>query len=97
MENSEFLTLKQAIVEMLNNNPTCRDKVFEARLSYLWQKVMGKPIAKHTTNISFKNKKLYISIDSAPLKNELSYAKEKIISLLNAELEKEIIKEIVFR
>ena len=40
---------------------------------------------------------LYISILSAPLKHELSYAKDKIRDLMNAELGEDFIKDVVIR
>ena len=62
-----------------------------------WEKIMGKMIAKHTKQISIYDKKLYLHLDSAPLKQELFYSREKIVQMLNEEAGEEVIKEIVFR
>jgi hypothetical protein len=40
---------------------------------------------------------LYLQILSAPLKHELSFAKDKIRALLNEHLGEEFIKEVVIR
>ena len=61
------------------------------------EKIMGKMIAKHTKQITIYDKKLFLHLDSAPLKQELFYSREKIIQMLNEEAGEEIIKEIVFR
>jgi len=62
-----------------------------------WEKIMGKMIAKHTKQISIYDKKLFLHLDSAPLKQELFYSREKIMQMLNEEAGEEVIKEIVFR
>lgn len=69
----------------------------EARVKALWEQLMGKTITTYTSNVSVRKNVLYLSILSAPLKHELSYAKEKIKSLLNDELGEEFIKEVVIR
>ena len=58
---------------------------------------MGPSIFKHTVNINFIGEKLFISLDSDVLRHELSYAKSKIIEILNAELKEEVVREIIFR
>ena len=40
--------------------------------------------------------KLIIRLDSAALRNELSFAKSKIVKSLNDEMGTEIVKEVVF-
>jgi hypothetical protein len=57
---------------------------------------MGKPIAARTTKIYIKDKKLFLGIDSAPLKKELLMAKQKMIELLNKTAQQDIIAEVVF-
>ena len=38
---------------------------------------MGKAIANYTKDIKLRKNKLYLTIESAPLKQELSFGKEK--------------------
>jgi len=61
-----------------------------------WEKIMGKPIASRTTSVFVKNKTLYVQMDSAPLREELVRAKSKIIKLVNEELGKELVRDIVY-
>jgi hypothetical protein len=58
---------------------------------------MGKTISTYTSNISVRKNVLYLTILSAPLKQELSYAKDKIKLRLNEELGEEFIREVVIR
>lgn len=62
-----------------------------------WASRMGKMIANHTKEISIYDKKLFLHIDSAPLRQELFYTREKIVKMLNEEAGEEVIREIIFR
>ena len=42
-------------------------------------------------------KKLYITVDSAPLRQELSYGREKIKKVMNEELGEDYIEEVIIR
>lgn len=72
-----------------------KPKLDEARIKERWAELMGKPIAKYTTDVSLKNGRLYIRIESAPLKKELTYSKEKIKELFNKEMGEDTIKDVL--
>jgi hypothetical protein len=40
---------------------------------------------------------LYVALSSAVLREELSYGKDKIIKMINEELRKDVVKEIILR
>jgi predicted nucleic acid-binding Zn ribbon protein len=61
-----------------------------------WNSVLGPVVAKRTRQISFQDKKLFVRISSAPLKKELSMSKSKVIGMLNAEIGKPAIEELIF-
>ncbi len=63
----------------------------------VWEKIMGKTIAKYTDKIQIINQTLFISSTVAPLKNELMYQKEKIIELVNEALGEKVVKEVVIK
>lgn len=58
---------------------------------------MGAMIAKHTTDIYIKHKQLFVTLDSAALRNELVLAKSKIVKMLNDAVGTEVINEVVLR
>lgn len=88
-------TLKEAIGDLLNTYQL-RGKFNETYLVTHWEKLMGNCIASRTTRIFINNKKLYLQIDSAPLKNELVMAKSKMIELLNREIGEIVVDEVIF-
>lgn len=94
--SSNEQNIKDAIGEFLKVS-RLSGKLAEQKIIDGWEKQMGKMISKHTKQISIHNKKLFLSLDSAPLKQELFYSREKIIKMLNEEAGEEVIREIVFR
>lgn len=73
------------------------DKMDEHKLVRSWEKVVGPMIARHTTNIYISNNKLVVSIDSAPLRQEMTYSASKIIKDLNAMVGAQVVDELVLR
>lgn len=62
-----------------------------------WEVIVGKLIAKHTTQINYAAGILFVSVDSAVVRNETSYAKEEIIQKVNTFVGKRLIKELVLK
>lgn len=62
-----------------------------------WKSLMGNGVNSYTNEVILKGSTLYVSLTSAVLREELSYGKQKIIVMINEELRKEIVKDIVFR
>lgn len=73
------------------------DKFNETDLVSSWAKVMGEPIAKRTSKIYIRDKKLYVHLTSAPLKHELSMSRDKILVLLTKEMGKPVVNEVVIK
>ena len=63
----------------------------------VWEKIMGKTVAKYTDKLQIVGSTLFVNTVVAPLKNELLYQKEKIIEMVNLELGEKIIKEVVVK
>ncbi len=62
-----------------------------------WEGIVGKSVAKHTTQINYAAGILFVSIDSAVMRNEISYAKVNIIEKVNKFVGKRLIKELVLK
>ena len=67
------------------------------QIEELWEKIMGKTIAKYTDNIKIINKTLFITTNLAPLKQEMSFQKEKIKLRINEALGTNDIHEVVIQ
>lgn len=73
------------------------DKLAERRLIASWESVMGAMIAKHTKDLYIKHQQLFVTLDSAALRNELSLAKTKIVKMLNDEVGSQVIVEVILK
>lgn len=96
MKQKNDYSLAEAMQAMLKEY-RLGSQLNEMRVKTLWADLMGKTINTYTSQIAVRKGVLYISILSAPLRHELSYGKDKIRDLLNAELGEEYIKEVVIR
>lgn len=94
--NREESTLGDVIKDFIEVNRLQKglDKI---SVKEAWHNVMGNAISKYTTAIKLEREVLYVQLSSSVLREELSYGKEKIIKLVNEELEKDLIKKIVLR
>lgn len=62
-----------------------------------WEQLMGNGVNNYTTNIMLKQDTLYVRLSSSVLREELSYGKDKIISMLNESLGKDLIKKLILQ
>ncbi len=62
-----------------------------------WKNVMGNGVNNYTTEILLKGATLYVALSSAVLREELSFGKEKIIKMLNEELRKDLVTNLILR
>ena len=89
------LSLKDAIEKLLNTYKL-KSKVQEVQLIDAWESIVGKMIERHTRDIYIKHKKLYVKLDSAVIRQELMYARTKVLEKVNQELGARVIDEIIF-
>jgi hypothetical protein len=96
MKKQNDLTLQDAMKSMLREY-RLDNQVNETRVKAIWEQVMGKTIATYTSNITVQKNILYLTIVSAPLKQELMYAKDAIRKRVNEAVGEEYIREVVVR
>ncbi|HXH17972.1 MAG TPA: DUF721 domain-containing protein [Chitinophagales bacterium] len=96
MSDHNQKSIKQALEEAFEAMHL-KQKVAETRLINSWENVMGKMISKHTRKIFLSKGTLFIYLDNPALKNELTYAREKIIELVNEAAGEELVKEVVIK
>ncbi len=72
-------------------------KYKEFRMLQSWNQLMGPMIAKHTKDVRIYQEILYVELDSASIRSELSYSKSRIVENLNTEAGEVLIKDVVFR
>lgn len=74
-----------------------KSRVNAARVKMIWESKMGRQIAAHTTNIDMRGNVLYLSVNSAPLRSELMFLRDKIKVMMNEEIGEDYIQDVVVR
>lgn len=74
-----------------------KNGVRAVQIEEIWEKLMGKTIAKYTERIQIINQKLFIHTSVGPLKNELLYQKQQIIDRVNEAFGEKVINEVVIK
>jgi predicted nucleic acid-binding Zn ribbon protein len=85
-----------AIRQYLNQSRIKGD-IQALQVSDIWEKVMGKTVARYTENIKIIHRTLYVTTNVAPLKQELMYQKEKIKLRVNEALGENVIDQVVIQ
>ena len=93
--HTDTIDISQALNEMLSEG-RMEKKYQHVKAIQLWKEVMGNTVASRTEKIFMSKSSLYIKLNSAPLKNELSLSKELIRTRINDELGEEAVQGIVF-
>ena len=94
--NNSILNIQDAIQDFVENNKLEKG-LNKVNVRDAWTKLMGNGVNNYTTAIDLKNETLYVQLSSSTLREELSYGKDKIIKMLNEELEKDLIKKLILR
>ncbi|MEM1324871.1 MAG: DciA family protein [Bacteroidota bacterium] len=94
---SNELTLKEAMQAFVNSSKKLKKRLYQAKVEQYWQDTMSPAIIRYTKEIKVYRGKLYISITSAPLREELMYGKEKILALMNEHLGENYLSAVVIR
>lgn len=89
-------SIGDALKNFINKSPL-KEGVRAVQIEMVWEKIMGKTIAKYTDKISIINQTLFIKTSVGPLKQELLYQKEKIINLVNEAMDEKVIREVVIQ
>jgi predicted nucleic acid-binding Zn ribbon protein len=72
-------------------------KIDEARVVETWAAVAGPEVNGVTTSVWMKDATLFVKISSAAWRQELHMNRRKWKRRLNAEFDREVVDEIVFR
>jgi predicted nucleic acid-binding Zn ribbon protein len=69
----------------------------EYRLMKSWKDLLGITVAKKTKSLKIQNRKLFVTLHSSVVANELSLIKESLIPKLNEAAGMDVIDDVVLR
>ena len=96
MERREAQSLGDLLRQEIENSRSA-PLLDELNAVNAWPKVVGRDLAAKTLRPFVKNGVMTIRVPSAPLRQELSMMRSQLIGAINAELGKEVIRELRFR
>jgi hypothetical protein len=89
-------SMADAIKQFLSKS-RLKGNVLALQITEIWEKIMGKTIARYTDQIEIHGHSLYIHTTVAPLKQELLYKKDLIMERVNEALGEKLIREVIIR
>ena len=93
MRRSKGQPIGEVIKELLKNYDIT-SKFNEAHVITSWDKLMGPSVTKYTVKIEVEKRILFVKLSNSALKQELSYAREKIKKMLNDEVGEEVLLDV---
>ena len=96
MRRSNIQSLSEVLKEYVKE-ANIEKKLKEVDVVQSWEELLGKTIAHYTTDISIKNKVLYVKISSPVVKNELFMMRVEIRKKLNEKAGEEMVSKIIFK
>ncbi len=93
-KNTELLSdvINQVLKQQHLDRPLNEKRIIDA-----WPLVLGANIMKYTTELSIRNKVLFVSLSSSVLRHDLFISREEIRKSLNKHVGCEVIADIIFR
>jgi hypothetical protein len=90
------ITLKDAIKKLIQSY-NMDDRIKESQLLAAWKNLIGPLAAQHTVDLYLFKGILHVKLNSAVIRQELLYAKSKIIIHINKYFGQQVVKDIILR
>lgn len=65
------------------------------RVEEVWHSILGSGVSSYTDSVVLQNKTLIVKLSSSVLREELSYGKEKIISMINEKMGDSVVTKLI--
>ncbi|MFO7616229.1 MAG: DUF721 domain-containing protein [Bacteroidales bacterium] len=88
--------LKEIIEDVLKESGMDK-KLRERSLISQWEEIVGRNIARSTSDIQIRDRKLFLTVRSAVVRNELIMIREGILQELNRRAGEKILDEMIVR
>lgn len=94
MKRSNEASLGEAMERMVDAFGM-REKLDEQAVASLWDEIAGGMVAKHTIAVKLRRGKLHIKVDSAPLRQELTFMREGLVKLVNERMGRPVVEQVL--
>lgn len=96
MERKEVKKIDSLLHQFVKSN-RLEKGLAEYRLMKSWKDLLGITVAKKTKSLRIQNRKLYVTLHSSVVANELSLIKSSLIPKLNEAAGMDVIDDVVLR
>ncbi|MCB0725873.1 MAG: DUF721 domain-containing protein [Ignavibacteria bacterium] len=72
------------------------NRMQELQVLNIWKECVGEAIAKYSTPLEIRKNKLFVRVENAAWRYELSLKKAQIVDKLNDSFKKKLIRDIIF-
>ena len=96
MKRTQAKTIGQIVDDFLKQEQL-DTQLDEYRACALWPEIMGQGVNRYTTRRHVNCGIMTVHIASAPLRNELTMMRSRIVEEINRVLGREVIKDIIFK
>ena len=96
MRKSNTQRISEVLKSYVQEN-NLEQKLSELDLIKSWESVVGKTVARYTSDLFIQNATLFVKTSSPVVRNELLMIREEIRLRLNEVVGREIVKTIVFK
>jgi len=96
MEKKEIRKIDTLLQQFVKANNLERG-LAEYRLMKSWTELLGVTIAKRTKSLHIRNRKLFVTLHSSVVRNELAMIKPSLIPKLNEAAGMKVIDDIVLK
>lgn len=96
MERKEVRKIDSLLQQFVKSN-RLEKGLAEYRLMKSWKDLLGITVAKKTKSLKIQNRKLYVTLNSSVVRNELSMIKTSLIPRLNEAAGMDVIDDVILR
>jgi predicted nucleic acid-binding Zn ribbon protein len=94
MKKTHDLPIAELLQQMVSSFKL-KDDLTKVKIENVWEAEMGRMIATYTRSLTLKNRVLYVVIESASLRSELHFGRDKIRQKLNDAIGEEFLSEVI--
>lgn len=90
------LHIKDVLRNYIKKDKKIGDAYYTQKIKDFWKSKLSQSIISRTVNLHFTKGKLYVKVDSAPLRNELFNNRKSLMSKINEHLDEDVVHVIDF-
>ena len=97
MRKTTPLSVGELLNEFFQKDPTASYRMAEARVALVWEALVGRTIASHTTSIKVEKGVMYVRISSSVARNEIFMRREELKDAVNTAVGMRVVNVVIVK